>query len=285
MCKSQGYCFGDFECVVWHWKEIPLHLKKATRDLTQGLGMYHLWWALAWQDTKQRYRRSFLGPFWITASTGVMVGCMGPLYGALLGQNVPSYIQYLAISLIIWTFVSSSINEAGSVFVGAENYIKQISLPFSVYVFRLLAKNVLMLAHNAVIVLIVMIFFPPRTWGGIWLLPAGLFLVMANLFWIALLLGMLSARFRDIPQLVSNIIQVAFFLSPIIWKVDMLGPKNQFVANLNPLYHFMELIRAPLLGDSIRMLSWYVTWGLFVVGGLLTYFVFVRFRARIPYWL
>lgn len=262
-----------------------MHLKKAARDLTQGLAMYHLWWALAWQDTKQRYRRSFLGPFWITASTGVMVGTMGPLYGALLGQNVPSYLQYLAISLIIWTFVSSSINEAGSVFVGAESYIKQVSLPFSVYVFRLLAKNVLMLAHNAVIVVIVLIFFPPRTWGGIWLLPVGLFLVMANLFWIVLLLGLLSARFRDIPQLVSNIVQVAFFLSPIIWKVDMLGPKNQFVANLNPLYHFMELIRAPLLGDSIRTLSWGVTWGLLFVGGALTYFVFVRFRARIPYWL
>ena len=257
----------------------------AARDLTLGFSMYQLWWALAWQDTKQRYRRSFLGPFWITASTGVMVGTMGPLYGALLGQNVPSYIQYLAISLIIWTFVSSSINEAGSVFVGAESYIKQVSLPFSVYVFRLLAKNVLMLAHNALIALIVLIFFPPQTWGGIWQLPLGLVLVMANLFWIVLLLGLLSARFRDIPQLVSNIVQVAFFLSPIIWKVEMLGPKNQFVANLNPLYHFMELIRAPLLGEPVRLMSWSVSFGLLIVGGAITYMVFSRFRSRIPYWL
>ena len=107
---------------------------KASLDLKQGLAMYSLWWALAWQDTKQRYRRSVLGPFWITASTGVLVGAMGPLYGALLEQDLGSYTQHLAVSLILWMFISTSVNEAGTVFVGAEGYIKQVALPLSIYV-------------------------------------------------------------------------------------------------------------------------------------------------------
>jgi lipopolysaccharide transport system permease protein len=259
--------------------------KKALLDLKRGLLMYSLWWALAWQDTKQRYRRSVLGPFWITASTGVMVAAMGPLYGALLGQNVASYIQHLAISLIIWTFISAVVNEAGTVFVGAEGYIKQVSLPLSVYVFRLISKNLLMLAHNAVIIVVVLFFLPPKYWGNIWMVSLGMALVTANLFWLVLLLGMLSARFRDIPQLVTNIVQVAFFLSPILWKAEMLSAKNRFLADFNPLYHFIEVIRAPLLGESIRAVSWTVTVGILFVGGAITYLVFTRFRARVPYWL
>ncbi len=260
-------------------------MNKAKADLQQGLKMASLWWSLAWQDTKQRYRRSFLGPFWITVSTGVMVGAMGPLYGVLLGQNVTSYLQYLAVSLIIWTFISASINEAGTTFVGAEGYIKQVALPFSLYVFRLLAKNVVMLAHNALIVVVVLILLPPAHWRDIWMFPFGLILVLGNLFWIVLLLAVFSARFRDIPQLVANVVQVAFFLSPIIWKANMLGPNRRFVADFNPLYHFLEVIRAPLLGEPIHAISWIVTVGLLVFGSLATFVIFARFRARIPYWL
>lgn len=265
--------------------KFALDLSKARLDLLGGLAKAPLWWSLAWQDTKQRYRRSFLGPFWITVSTGVLVGAMGPLYGALLGQDVSSYLQHLAISLIIWFFISASINEAGGTFVGAEGYIKQVALPLSVHVFRLLAKNIVMLVHNALIIVLVLIYLPPAHWGDFWLFPLGLLLVLGNLFWITLLLAVLSARFRDIPQLVTNIVQVAFFLSPIIWKADMLSQNNRFVADFNPLYHFIEVIRAPLLGEPIHAISWIVTSSFLVLGSVVTFQVFARLRARVPYWL
>lgn len=265
--------------------KFALDLNKAGLDLRGGLERTSLWWSLAWQDTKQRYRRSFLGPFWITVSTGVLVGAMGPLYGALLGQDVASYLQHLAISMIVWTFISASINEAGVAFVGAEGYIKQVALPLSIHVFRLLAKNVVMLGHNALIIAVVLVFLPPAHWRDAWLFPFGLVLVLGNLFWISLLLAVLSTRFRDIPQLVTNIVQVAFFLSPIIWKAEMLGPKNRFVADFNPLYHFIEVIRAPLLGEPIHAISWIVTSSFLVLGSVAAFLVFARFRARVPYWL
>lgn len=262
-----------------------MQLTKAIRDLRQGFLMHSLWWALAWQDIKQRYRRSLLGPFWITLSTGVMVGAMGPLYGVLLGQNVASYTQHLAVSLILWMFISTAVNEAGTVFIAAEGFIKQVALPFSAYVFRMLARNLVMFAHNLVIVALVLVFLPPAHRESMWLVPIGFALVLANLLWIVMLIGLLSTRFRDIPQIVANVVQVAFFVSPIIWKADMLSPQAKFVADFNPLYHFMEVVRAPLLGEAIRSLSWLVTAGLLVTGGALTFYAFVRLRARVPYWL
>ena len=169
---------------------------------------------------------------------------MGPLYGTLLGQDTSTYLQYLAISFIIWNFVSSSFNESGTTFIGAEGFIKQIALPLSVHIFRMLSRNILMLAH--------------KRWSSIWLLPFDLVLVLGNLFWIAVLLAVLSTRYRDVPQIVASVVQITFFLSPILWKVDMLGSKNYFVADYNPLYHFIEVIRAPLLGDTTHAISWIV---------------------------
>jgi ABC-type polysaccharide/polyol phosphate export permease len=260
-------------------------LGKAVSDIRQGLKLFPLWSSLAWQDIRQRYKRSLLGPFWITASTGVMILAMGPLYGALLGQNVSDYIKYLSVSMIIWSFISTCINEAGSVFISSEGYIKQVPLPFSIYVFRLIARNILILLHNVLIVFVVLIVFPSVYSESLFLVPIGLFLVTCNLFWIVLLIGLLSTRFRDIPQLVSNVVQVAFFLSPIIWKVDMLNVKSQYLANINPLYHFMEVIRAPLFGEPFRNMSWTVTLSSLIAGSIFTFFVFTKYRSRITYWL
>ena len=260
-------------------------LSKAQIDLLSGMAKSSLWFSLAWQDIKQRYRRSVLGPFWITASTGVMVAGMGPLYGSLFGQDVAGYLQHLAVSLFIWTFISSSLNEAGLVFIQSEGYIKQIRLPYTGYVFRALARNFLILAHNALVVVVVLLFLPPTEWGNIWLVPIGVFLVFANLFWLSLLLSVISARFRDVPQLVTNIVQVSFFLSPILWKAEMLDPKNRLIADLNPIYSLMEVIRAPILGEPIQIINWIVTTGMLVFGSLATFLFFARFRSRISYWL
>jgi lipopolysaccharide transport system permease protein len=258
---------------------------KAFSDLYKGLSMSGVWWGLAWQEIKQRYSRSVIGPFWITLSAAVMVAAMGPLYGALLGQSVSSYIQHLAISFIIWTFISATINEAGTVFVGAEGYIKQVALPLSVYVLKLISKNLLMLAHNCLVIVVVLCILPPGNFNSMWMVPFGVLLVVCNLCWLVLFLGILSARYRDIPQLVTNVVQVAFFLSPIIWSAEMLPQNRRFLADFNPLFHFIEVIRAPLLGESIRSISWLVLTAMMVCGSILTFLIFKKFRPRIPYWL
>jgi len=260
-------------------------LQGARADLQAGLFKPSIWWGLAWLDIKQRYRRSLLGPFWITTSTGVLVAAMGPLYGRLLGQNTSSYLPYLAVSLILWSYISSPINEAGSAFVNAESYIRQIPLPLSIYVFRLLAKNALILAHNTAIILVVYLFIPPDGYGNLWLLPFGLLILTGNLLWLTFLLAVAGSRFRDIPQLVSNVVQLAFFVTPVLWKADMLDARARSFIDFNPLFHLLEIVREPLLGTPLNPTSWTVAIALLVTGSLATFAAFARLRSRIPYWL
>lgn len=103
--------------------------------------------------------------------------------------------------------------------------------------------------------------------------------------WIALLLALLSARFRDVPQLVANVVQVLFFLSPVLWKADMLTPEKRFIADFNPFYHLIELVRGPLLGGPINLTNWVVSLALLFLGSLATFYLFAKFRSRVPYWL
>ena len=124
----------------------------ALKDIYEGTLGTHLWFHLSWMDIKQRYRRSTLGPFWITISTGIMLGAMGPVYAKLFNQPVGAYFQHLAISFIVWNLVSGQIIESCSAFISAEGLIKQIKLPLILHLNRMLSRNIIAFVHNIIII-------------------------------------------------------------------------------------------------------------------------------------
>lgn len=263
------------------WKT---RLSGALMDLLQGMAAMPLWSTLGWQEVRQRYRRSWLGPFWITISTGAMIAGMGPLYSRLLGQQASWYVPYIAVGLVMWNFLSSLTMDACQTFIGSETYIKNLRLPLTTYVMRQVWRNLIIFGHNFVIVLIVyLIFRPPPSWELL-LVPVSIALICVNGVWVGLLLGTLCARFRDVPQIVNSLVQVTFFLTPVLWRADMLG-RNAWAADLNPYYHFLEIVRAPLLGASASAQSWWVVVGITLVGYAVTMLFFGRFRPRVAYWV
>lgn len=239
---------------------------------------------MAWQDIRQRYRRSKLGPFWITISTGIMLLAMGPLYGKLFNQEVGPYFQYVTVSFVIWILISGFIIESCAAFIGAENIIKNIKMPFAIHLLRVLAKNLIMFAHNLLFVIAVLCFFPPERMSVTLLALIGFIFIAVNLFWIGLILAIVCTRFRDVSQITVSLVQIAFFLTPVVWKVDMLAD-HRYIADWNFLYHLIEVIRAPMLGQVPSQASWWVVSVGAVVGTAVALVFFCRFRYRIVYWL
>lgn len=260
------------------------HLQRAVKDLIDGTRAYPIWGRLAWQDIRQRYRRSFLGPFWITISAAAMVGGIGLLYSQLLHQETAQYVPFLAVGLLVWMLFAALVNDACLAFIGAEQFIKQVKLPLTVHVWRLVWRNLIIFAHNIVILIPVFLYYRYRIAPEALLSLAGLLLVTLDALMLGIALGLVCARFRDVPPIVGNVVQLGFFLTPVMYQTQALGSR-QWIARINPFFHFLELIRAPLLGLDFPIESLIYALAASLSGCVLALALFSRYRSRIAYWV
>ena len=263
---------------------VPSRAALALHDVVEGACAFRLWRLLGWQDVRQRYRRSVLGPFWLTLSMGALVGGLGLLYAGLFRMDVANYLPFLASGFIVWGLVSGLITDGCAAFTSAESMIKQAGPPLSVHVYRVVWRNLVIFAHNVVIyVVVAAIFLIQPGWAGLLALP-GLVLLCLNGVWMGLLLGLVSARFRDVPQIVASIVQLAFFITPIIWKPELM-PDRALIVDLNPFFHLLEVVRAPSLGQAPGLVSWLAVLGIALGGWSVTLLVYRRYCWRIAYWI
>ncbi|RFD27145.1 sugar ABC transporter permease [Mycobacterium uberis] len=264
-------------------------LARARSDLIEGFHRHELWLHLGWQDIKQRYRRSVLGPFWITIATGTTAVAMGGLYSKLFHLELAVHLPYVTLGLIIWNLINTAILEGAEVFVANEGLIKQLPTPLSVHVYRLMWRQMILFAHNIVIYIVVAIIFPkPWSWADLSVFPA-LTLIVLNSVWVSLCFGILATRYRDIGPLLFSVVQLLFFMTPIIWNDDTLQQQGAghllSIVELNPLLHYLDIVRAPLLGAHQELRHWAVVVALTAVGWLLAVFAMRQYRARVPYWV
>jgi ABC-type polysaccharide/polyol phosphate export permease len=256
----------------------------AWADLVEGMSKSWMWSAMAMQDIKMRYRGSLLGPFWLTISMVIMVAAMGLIYARMFNMEINRYLPFLTAGLVIWSFVSTVIIEGCETFLSAHNIITQVRMPFSIHAWRTVYRNLIVLAHNMVIVPFVLVIFSvPIGWNIIFIVPA-LVILTINGIWVSILLGMISARYRDVPPIVMSFVQVIFFITPIFWPPEALGIWMQALP-LNPLFAAIDVVRAPLLGGTPLEYSWTVLLIVTVVGCIGTFWLFVKFRPRIAYWI
>lgn len=257
-------------------------------DLRRGLARYHLWGTLAWNDIRSRYRRTVLGPFWTVLSTATLVGALGIVNSILWHTAIAIYLPFFCAGYISWLLFLTIVNESGSALIDAEQTLKSMRLPYCIFIFRVLLRNVIVFGHNLSIFVVVAIIFGKWPTPSIFLLPIGMALAMLNYLWIGLLLAVIGARFRDVIPLVTNLTTVLFFITPIFWQPAQLDavPAARFaLADANFAYHLVEVIRAPLLGQMPGLLSFVYLGVAAILGFVLTGLFLRRFYSRIAYWL
>nr|WP_296770717.1 ABC transporter permease [Rhodococcus sp. (in: high G+C Gram-positive bacteria)] len=265
--------------------------KRAFGDLKTGFKQRELWLHLGWQDIKQRYRRSVIGPFWITIATAVQATAMGLLYSVLLDINLREFLPHVAVGLIIWNFISAAILEGGDVFVANEGLIKQLPSALSVHVYRLVWRQVLLFGHNLIVyVIIIAIFRPSFSWSDLAAVPAFALLIV-NAVWVAILFGIIATRYRDIAPILGSMVTLLFFMTPIVWTTQGLlnqggqAAERARLVEINPLFHYLDIVRAPMIGEPQELYHWYIVIGCTAVGWLLTILALKKYRARVPYWV
>lgn len=259
-------------------------LKLALLDLRDSIAAWRLWTLLGWLEVRQRYARSRVGPFWLTISMGVMIGSLGMVYGTLFGQSMRDYLPFLASSLVLWGLFSQTIQEGALAYISSASYIRQMATPKLIYILQVVWRNLIVMGHNFVIIIALLAIFGIKNWAVLPAFIVGLLVYMLNAMWIAMLAALLSARFRDLPQIISALLQVAFYVTPIIFRPNALN-RFAFIVEWNPLAYLIGVVREPLTGQMPSALTWTVTIGMLVIGWPLAILMTGRYLKRIPYWV
>ncbi len=253
-------------------------------DLLRTIKNPALVFFMAWSDVRARYKRSVLGPLWITLSTAIGVIGLGFIWSELFKMDRQSYVPMLSIGLILWQFISGSITESTTVFTRQANLIRNLDLPISFHPAQLLLRQIINLAHNIPLFFLVVLFLGVPLRPVMLLAIPALLLVFANLFWMVLLVGMLGARFRDLEYLINMMMPLVMFFTPVMYRASAL-PFSGKILWLNPFAHMIELLRVPLLGDMPSLFLVAANVGLLVVGGGLTLYMFHKKRDRVALWV
>ena len=258
--------------------------RQALDDVVKGAALWRLGLTLGWLDIKLRYRGSMLGPFWLTISTAVWIGAMGVLYSLLFKMDLHAYLPFLATSLVLWTAISGLVGDACNTFLQSEATIRSMRMPYVVHAVRVVVRTVIGLAHNVPVVLAVYAIF--GTWPGMrgLLSLPGFALWTVDALFVCIALGTLCARFRDIPPIVGSVMQIAFFITPIMWRREQLGTHGWWLP-LNPFNALLDVVRCPLLGSPPPPHTWLAAIVFSAGFALLTSLLFVRVRGRLAFWM
>ena len=261
--------------------------------MSLGFHQRELWLSLGWQDIKQRYRRSVLGPFWITIATGVQATAIGLLYSVLLDMPLSEQLPHVTVGLIVWNLIQASILEGSEVFISNEGLIKQLPSALSVHIYRLVWRQFLFFAHNALIYVVVFFAFSiwrDIHWTVVFAIPA-LVLIMLNAMWVSIVFGIFATRYRDIAPILNSMTLMLFVLTPVMWSTKALENQGGQVAErakiveIVPTFHYLEIVRAPLLGENQHAYHWYIVIAITVVGWALALLALRKFRSRVAYWV
>jgi len=242
---------------------------------------------LGFQDIKQAYRRSSFGPFWLTIGMAVQIVTMGLVFGIIFKIELAEYLPFLATSIIFWGLVSASINEGCMTFISSEAMLKQLNLPHFQYVVRTVWRNIVSAGHNLVILpIVLLLFWQFPGWPLIALVP-GLIVLVLNLTWVVWALGMISARFRDMAPIMSSVMTIAFYVTPVMWSPNLIenSSLSHLLLGLNPLYHWLQIVRLPVMGQWPTLENWGLALLSAGIGWAITLAAYKKYKHMIAYWV
>lgn len=261
-----------------------MNVKNKKNDLIEALSQYVVWSYLARQDIKIRYRRSKIGPFWITISMAIFCVALGAVYSKLFKIEIAELLPFLTVGMIVWGFVASCIGEAPNLFVDNASYMKDMRINKLTILMRALVRNIIIFSHNLLILIGIYLYFGIwPDWVALMAIP-GFIVVTLNLVLISIVLSIVGARFRDLNQIIQSALQVMFFITPIFWFPRLL-PADSWILIANPVSYFLDLIRSPLLGNAPSAMSWFVSLVILLVLSIFAMLFYRKKGTYVVFWV
>ena len=255
------------------------------KDLALTLKKARIWLYMSYQELIGRYRRTTLGPWWITMGTGIGVGAMGIIWGVFFNINLKEFFPYIAVGFVFWIFLSASVIEAPMTYISLAHMMRSVRLPVLLFIFTGIMKNIYNLMHNFLIILVVFFVFQVLLqWEMLLFIPVFL-LLMISTFLVTVILAFLGARFRDVSHIIASFMTFMFLLTPVMWRPDILQGKRAALVFINPFAYYLAIIREPLLGRIPNPIYYYGVGAMIVILFLVSRSIYKRVAHRIVFWL
>jgi ABC-type polysaccharide/polyol phosphate export permease len=258
--------------------------QNALEDVVATMRHWALWGMMGWNDIKARYRGSVLGPLWITVGLAVTVGGVGILYSQLLKIPTETFLPYLAATLVVWVFIMGILSEATAMFQGAASIMQQVALPKLIHMMRMVWRHLIIFGHNFIVFIVVAVLFKVNALPGVAFAAIGVVLLILNISWIATVIGLLSARYRDMPQIILNLLTFVTIMTPVYWMPDILGRDFPLI-KYNMFNYWLEAIRGPLLGRDYHLEALAVSAVTAVIGWSIALLHLQYVRSKIIHWV
>jgi len=204
---------------------------------------------LGYLEILQSYRRSIIGPWWITLTLAIQSFAMTVVFGAVFGMPSKEYAAYVVTGLIAWSWVNSIITESGNVFLIGARYIKETNITQETLVYASAFRLLIIALHNCALIPILAAMDIIKLDKSQLMLPILLISFFLLTIPVSSLLGMLCARYRDITRIINSLVTVIMLITPIFWLPNALSGKRLFVIEFNPIYYLVEFLRQPMLGN------------------------------------
>ena len=259
-------------------------VEAAFQDIVDGLKLAPLWTRLAWEQTVARFRRTVLGPFWLTANLLAISLALSLVFGGLMGQNWRPTFPLIISGILCWTMIGGVLGDAAGVFISAGPLMQTMKLPLSFHILLMMMRNFINFLAQLIALWIVLALF---RLGALptWQFLLGMPIVLIDGALLSLIVAIPSTRFRDINQTVGFAVQILFFLTPVFWAPSQMKGKKAALFGLNPFAHLLELIRQPLLGRAPALIHYEWGFGLMVLLAITAVVSLALYRKRVVFWL
>lgn len=218
-------------------------------DFKAAIGRRNVWLALAIEDIGDQHRRTYLGPLWLLLNYLAFAGTFVIIFGRY--SAIPNFATYVAIGLFAWLYISEVITLSVSLFVREEGFIKGTTLPLAVYIMRMTMQSFIRAGYAAVGCLAIVL-FAGNTVDLAWLWSlAALLLIFAVTPAAITVLAVAGAFFPDLQFIVTNVMRIGLFLTPIFWIGSSSGGLRQIIYQWNPFTYFLEIVRAPIYAGTL----------------------------------
>ncbi len=253
-------------------------------DFSAIFSRWRIWWIMGFRDIQMRYRRSFLGPFWISLTMAAMVFGIGFLFSQIFDIEFKAFLAYIATSFLIWGILQSNLNESCNIMIDSEAHLRAMRLPASILAAQMVWRNTLIFLHNLIAIGAVLLYANVDMSASLILLLPALAILSLIGFFSAIVLGPYALRYRDLGQVVMNVMQIAFFITPIIWMPSQ-GRLSSVWLDYNPFFHLVEIARGPLLGYWPSATNWAVSIGILIIAAIMAYVATAVSREKVYLWL